>query len=197
MKRAREIALNDQINRRISVDAINRKSTSREKAKFPVKIEVFKDGVKHAYRLVKKLENRSQNNRDLNLQSAAEIMQQVNSIPIVVTRVSSHKGRTDQKTTDFVGSDYVQNTKVVRDARKAAIKQRLARNTVSKENKTGNRMLISDSESFERSSRSDNKGSYHKWSKSSVVISSPKNKAKDFKGSPKVNTSVDSSKNDT
>lgn len=93
MKQARESAINDQINRRISIDAVNDKSTSRDRAKLPIKVEIYKDGVKHNYRLVKRLENRSQQCKDLNYQSTGEIIQE--SIPIPVTRVSSHKGRTD------------------------------------------------------------------------------------------------------
>ena len=38
IKQAKDVILNDQINRRISVDAINDKSTSRERSKFPIKV---------------------------------------------------------------------------------------------------------------------------------------------------------------
>ena len=83
-------------------------------------------------------------------------------------------------------------------ARKAAGKE-LVKRSANGGNKSGAKMLISDSESVERSSRSDNKGSYHKWSKSSVAKSSPGAKKRDHKGSPELLLvpSRDSSKHDT
>lgn len=90
-------------------------------------------------------------------------------------------------------------TKVASAARKAGVNQRLARGATNGGNKSGTKMLISDSESFERMSRSDNKGSYHKLSRASVAVASQSRKKKDQKGSPDLLLvpSRESSRNDT
>lgn len=67
-----------------------------------MKIQVYKDGVKHAYKLIQRAPDSESDNilrgkGEVNYLSTKEVVPYQNLNPIVMSRVSSHKGRSDQK----------------------------------------------------------------------------------------------------